>query len=862
MGKKSVVKQRQPEQNSAGLQEDAHGAMAEHVFRLPGEKWSLWKWVAVRAAGFPVSGILKLSAPECGAAAGEVVRAEQEAEQAWLESIETIEDEIKDAEGERRTELIKALMSLKKGNAPKNVSVAPLAAQRLDDFETACAQVDSAWDQYNRAFKNALPQVSKAIREIARSERFREAIVWQNRRALHGSLDALLRMSEEEASRGAERRKREEVIANYWQRYCVKNDTIGFFGPVGWAKIVSQDEPLSVEPGPSLLADRKVYFELWCMDALAEALAKDEAMRPWIAPRRMPFIYVDDHTFYAPQDIRSSLSADELAVLRLCDANLTAREIAQELIASPTALTSEDSVYERLALLRDEGLISWDLHIPYSPRSEITLRHRLERIGDEQLREKAIGALDEMERAREEVASAAGDAERLDEAIGEMEATFTRLTGSASTRNEGRAYAGRTLIYEDCRRDIEIEIGPRILEDLAPTLSMLLASARWLTSKIGNDYRKAFGELHRQMAKQSGSPIVSAMDVWSRIQVPEFSDVGPLVEPHLNTLRQRWLDILSFSPEQRRVSYSSEQIRPRVVEAFDAARPGWQEAFNHSPDLMIAATSVDAIHRGDYKIVLGEIHVARNTLSYSVFVQQHPRPDELFKAVDLDMPRARIFPVPPRYMTGLTSRVYRELVSPRDYRLEFSRDATDADDGRSLSIAELVIEEVGGELIVRTRDGRLQLDIIDAFGDVLTAQVINSFRVLTPGNHTPRISIDRVVIHRETWRFSPSEMEFAFEKDEAYRFLEAHRFAGANDLPRFIFVKSPAEIKPMFVDLDSPVLVNLFTKMIRQASEKALPGELITVSEMLPRPDQAWLPDAEGNLYTSELRLVAVDLIA
>jgi hypothetical protein len=29
---------------------------------------------------------------------------------------------------------------------------------------------------------------------------------------------------------------------------------------------------------------------------------------------------------------------------------------------------------------------------------------------------------------------------------------------------------------------------------------------------------------------------------------------------------------------------------------------------------------------------------------------------------------------------------------------------------------------------------------------------------------------------------------------------------------------------------------------------------------MLPDPDHAWLPDAEGRRYTSELRLVAVDL--
>jgi hypothetical protein len=33
----------------------------------------------------------------------------------------------------------------------------------------------------------------------------------------------------------------------------------------------------------------------------------------------------------------------------------------------------------------------------------------------------------------------------------------------------------------------------------------------------------------------------------------------------------------------------------------------------------------------------------------------------------------------------------------------------------------------------------------------------------------------------------------------------------------------------------------------------------MTVVEMLPAPDEAWLTDAEGQRYTAELRLVARD---
>jgi hypothetical protein len=34
---------------------------------------------------------------------------------------------------------------------------------------------------------------------------------------------------------------------------------------------------------------------------------------------------------------------------------------------------------------------------------------------------------------------------------------------------------------------------------------------------------------------------------------------------------------------------------------------------------------------------------------------------------------------------------------------------------------------------------------------------------------------------------------------------------------------------------------------------------MVTVAEMLPTPDQAWLTDAQGVRYIAELRMVAVD---
>jgi hypothetical protein len=102
-------------------------------------------------------------------------------------------------------------------------------------------------------------------------------------------------------------------------------------------------------------------------------------------------------------------------------------------------------------------------------------------------------------------------------------------------------------------------------------------------------------------------------------------------------------------------------------------------------------------------------------------------------------------------------------------------------------------------------------------------------------------------------------MEFAFEKAEAARFVAARRWARAAGLPRFVYVKSPVEVKPVYVDLASPIYVDIFSRIVRRTREGAGGDATLALTEMLPRLEQAWLPDAAGRLYTSELRIVAVD---
>jgi hypothetical protein len=172
----------------------------------------------------------------------------------------------------------------------------------------------------------------------------------------------------------------------------------------------------------------------------------------------------------------------------------------------------------------------------------------------------------------------------------------------------------------------------------------------------------------------------------------------------------------------------------------------------------------------------------------------------------------------------------------------------------------MALENVGGRLVMRARDGRVSFDAIEAIGEALSLLAVNAMKILPPARHNPRVTIDRLVICRESWSFFNSELGFVDQKEESVRFLAARNWAKSHGMPRFVFVKVPTETKPFYLDFDSPIYVDIFAKAIRKMAGQPKSDKPITLTEMLPAPDRLWLPDAEGRRYTSELRMVAVDI--
>jgi len=839
-----------------------------HRISLPdgGDRWALWRCVCLRGAGFPVTDVLRLASPAAAAAADRLRAAEDEAERCRNTAREALSREIARAERSALDGLVKAIQQLKKEKPPAASGLPSAARDAVERYAAAGEELRRLTAEYLACFSAEAERLSGELLEVARGGRFREAVLWQNRRVLETGIDRLAGRAAGGRS-SSKRRQHEQVVASYLQRFCTKNDTIGFFGPVGWASLGEGEEPVAVHHGTGFLAQRRVFFEGWCIDAVATTLSANRALRLALAPRRGLFVRADGEVMG-----RARLAPELRALLALCDGETPARDLVEKLVAMHT-FPDATAVHGALAQLQTAGLLIWGFDLPVVLEPERALAQQVEILAAGEARDAALRTLGELENRRQAVAQAAGDDRALDAALQQLENGFTELTGLDATRGHGETYAGRTLVYEDCRRGTEVAFGADVLAALAPPLALLLTSARWLTWKAAELHHERFDEAYHQLRRVTGSNRIDLASFCRRV-LPSLFDpsTSPIVQQVLPEFWQRWSQVLDLKDRNaRQVSYTSAELRSRVLDVFAAPWPGWPMARHHSPDILIAASGPEAIRRGDYRFVLGELHVAANTLSANLFVAQHPSPGDLVAGMERDVPEPCVFPTLPKSwrqgesdallgvkLPGLTGRLDFGLATAKDLFLEVTPAPPGLPRNRVLSVVEHFVEPGESGLQVVSLTGR-RFDLLDFLQTAIATQIAGAFRIFPPQAHLPRVLVDRLIVWRESWALPAAALEFAKAATAAARFSAARRWADRRDLPRLLFVKAPHERKPFFLDLESPLSVEIFTREARRAMDRSRVGAHFGFSEMVPGPEEVWLPDAAGQRYTSELRMVAFD---
>jgi hypothetical protein len=755
---------------------------------------------------------------------------------------------------------------------------APLAAAAADRLVCA-SPVDENWPAYQAAFASEAARLGAEIRQIAREPRFQLALAWQNHQVIEKGIEPMLRRAEAEKSRNTKQRQKEDMVANYWQRYCLKNDTIGFFGPVGWGSLDDSVPHTSFSTRSGLVASSEIFFEQWAVDVLVDVLAAEPGMADWTPPALVPFVRLDGDRIVRPVGPPIALSPAELAVVRLVDGRTPAGNIARALREPPDGQgPSQEEVYEILGGLRGRRVLTWKLQLPMSPHPESDLRKYLESVGDPGLAASGIAKLDRLESAREAVRRAAQndhDPASFVRALSELDDVFIGLTGASPNRNGGKAYGGRTLVYHDARRNLDFTLGADFAAALKP-LDLLLQSARWLTYNFSQAIEAEYTIIAERLAARAGWPVNLAL-FWFECLPLLHKSAHAILGKLQSEFQRRWAEILHWPADQARVRLSQDELAESVRAAFDVPDSGWSGGRYASPDVLIAAADAEAMRRGDFELILGELHLALPTLRHSCFVSQHPHPEDLFAYLGEDNPGPRMMSVPPKEdARRLTVRTQPALTRPEDFVVALFEQTADPSRPRLLRAADLRVDRTPDGLRIAVGSD-YSFDVADVFSEMLTNLIMDRFVMFPPRAHRPRITIDRLVIARETWQFPADQLDFAATSDEAVRFAAARAWWRRESLPAQVFVKVPGETKPFFVDFTSPPYINILAKAVRRLqagtpgpqapSRSAVAGEkaddavpVVQVSEMLPGLDQLWLSDHEGNRYTSECRVVAVDL--
>lgn len=694
---------------------------------------------------------------------------------------------------------------------------------------------------YETAREAGLANLRKAVGQ----EPFREAVTWQNPYAAGRVLDL-------DHARRKNRRRAERTAGSYLARYTAKNDSIGFYGPVcfgAWTDGLSEAPPVAMPP-----RNDSVFLEVWAVREVAAALLKRHDLWQWTMPALAPAIGVAPGELYLHDGSRIAATGIQERIIGLCDGRRTIADV----IASCPEDAPEDTA-RQIRRMQAVGILSRGYAISQSRRPERQLRRALERIADPVVKKTVLAELDTLLDHVAKVQAAAGSAEEVAAALRALGEAFKTLTDISDKRRHGEFYAGRSVVYEDCLAPERVMLSTSVLDRLAPCLDLLLTSARWFSGRVAELYLDSARAILREHGAEMPLPaLLQRMNsgFWSGEQSFWHGDARP-VDQAAADLRARWTSILR--PAGSPIRLAADEIRAAVRTAFPASGPAWPTARWHSPDLMIAARSAQDIDAGRFLAVMGEMHATINSVDQLCVAGHAPDPRPLAEFTDDDMPW-RIVPLYPFAEGNVNSRT-----SPPDYHrspdhlyLGIGTEASYHPPGARLEPAgALRVAAEGSRLVVRSAIGDFRADLVEVLDAYLSAAACSSFGMLEPASHRPRVTIDDVVVSRESWTVPLRELPL--KESEPDRIFAAMReLRDGLGLPRRVYCRISGQVKPVHADLANPLIVDGLWLKLRRGRDRA-PGGNATFTEMLPGPRDLWLRDREGRRYTAEFRLVCSD---
>jgi hypothetical protein len=738
----------------------------------------------------------------------------------------------------------------------------------LAQWNSGCREYRQRLTQAESLFADELKRKLVELRGIASDARFQEAVFLSNPDFVEFLEDWIGRPAD--GPPNLRERLRIRTIMMYLQRFCTKNDTTSFFGPFAWGRLGQTDSNLALNWGSEQVSQRRVFFAHWAIVALAAKIASVPEVRALLPLRRNPAFVIQGNGCcrinieQGPPTVDEALSLSDLEqeILARCNRGLTAEAVLADmsLAAPPAPAPARQALQAALSRLESLGVVVRDLLIPTQALEPLEfLRQQLARL-PEQISGSWLALLNDLDarRAQFEV-SALDERKRL---LTEIEGILNSFLDFPVRRGKGEFYADRLVVYEDCVRDVTIAIGHDLAHTLTHQLPKSLELMLWLPTLEHNLWQQKLAAWFR--TRFVGLERVGLVEFVRGLQ--EDRAVMQVLAQEVSHATAESAKLLSgWVPRQDNDGRTRLALEEALISRALQESPFFGVA---NPDVMIAAESVEAIHRGEFKVILAEVHAIRELLSHSPLIfglppaEQNQLANEIAENLRaIDQGRTTFADTLLRHVRKTDAAL--QLPIPDVEWLGCSTKSSD----RIIAVQDLdVVIDAGSVFLYdRKRQVRLRLSdipLVDWFEQDHTPlrvftlprciDLIDAFGWPVPGTFTPRLEIDGVILRRATWSVRTPFLEEAPKGYAFKNFLNVLRWKRQLGLPALGFAKflnEDVEQKPLFIDFANYFLVDILARWSKRPA-----GEILTFSEMLPGPDELWL-QKDGQHFTCEMRL-------
>lgn len=432
--------------------------------------------------------------------------------------------------------------------------------------------------------------------------------------------------------------------------------------------------------------------------------------------------------------------------------------------------------------------------------------------------------------------------------------------GAESKQSDRSLYTATNPIGEECFRECHFEINESLIDEVTvqaePWIDLWRDSYAFIASRVAAGLR---GIMEKAGAKSGVMPLPEFLQA---CEAAKLSLTGPGLVA-LSVMAFQEVKAAFRKRLQPHVDLSQYELTAEdchvVRDNFDY--PKFDEYTYPSADLQLAATSTEAIARGDYQWILAELHPPIAMLHHCMY-WSCPDKEVLSRALastTFGRPNFHFGFFAADFTAHTTVRLFEALpelstfVAPQRAHPKWKKiPPTDA---------EVYIDEATGDVCVRKIDNHEHL------GSFARAWVIPlGFHPFQFGMapHTPRLHCGKVIVQRRSWTVKAEELiPGNYTGVSTQLVLAVEKLRAERNLPRFIYIRpteqalrrSGAEgrdkdTKPVFVDLESYLFLEIFHRWLMKAGE-------IEVTEMLPDPEHLLWKEPDGR-HSFELRTLIV----